>query len=175
MRWKKLRISHGYFQSRTRVLIYIHTQAQRHAYASSLRLGKKSNGTYVSRHRGIGSRRECKTRARARDTTGDKRGDSRVAGCTRRENIIETFLLSGSHSFSPNGEGGGGRRRGEVDISDERVSPLHDIMYTHPRVTAYMRRTGFAYFRKLVGKFRGACITRLIMHTHTMDTFTPLQ
>ena len=69
-----------------------------HTYTSLQDL-ERNPMVYVSRH-GIGSRHECKTRPSCarhdeRETNAETAG---MAGYTKRENIIETFLSNGSHS-----------------------------------------------------------------------------
>lgn len=56
----------------------------------------------MSRH-GIGSRRECKTRPR--DTTGDKRGDSRMAGLYQARKYNRDVSLEQKSFVSPKGGG----------------------------------------------------------------------
>lgn len=81
IRRKKLRISWLFPSTSLLRQVHTHTRAYiTHTHTHTCVLVVPDLGrnpmAYVSRH-GIGSRRECKMRPR--DTTGDKRGDSRMA------------------------------------------------------------------------------------------------
>lgn len=98
IRRKKLRIS-WLFPS-TSLLTQVHTHTRAYITHTCILvvpdLGRNPMA-YVSRH-GIGSRRECKMRPR--DTTGDKRGDSRMAGlCQARKYNRDVSLETGVVRF----------------------------------------------------------------------------
>jgi len=76
---------HGWFPS-----MLTRAYARTRTHARSRRLEKKSNGATRYWFQNV--------KRGARDTTEDKRGDSRMAGYTKRENIIETFLFDETRS-----------------------------------------------------------------------------